>query len=149
MKKIMVLVAFVAFAAGLIFICGGTAIAATAAKDKSPAAKPTVTAPASTQAAAAVKAPEGKVVCKFKDKDQMAEFEKLYVAKQATFARMSVLQAYFSLEQNNLTEIDKQSEATFKFKMDPSKMYDLNREAMEIKEVGDIPKQPAQPAAQQ
>ena len=143
MKKIIVLVAVGAFAAGLIFICGDTAIAA--AKDKNPAAKPTVTAPALAQAPVA---PEGKVVCKFKDKDQMAEFEKLYVAKQATFARMSVLQAYFSLEQNNLQEIDKQSEAAFKFKMDPSKMYDLNREAMEIKEVGDIPKQ-QQPAPEQ
>lgn len=140
MKKIIVLVAVVAFAAGLVFICSDTAIAA--AKDKKPAAKPTVTEPAAT-AAATVKAPEGKVVCKFKDKDQMTEFEQLYVAKQATFGRMSVLQAYFSLEQNNLLEIDKQMEAKFKFKMDATKMYDLNREAMEIKEVGDIPKQPA------
>ena len=90
--------------------------------------------------------PEGKVVCKFKDKDQMTEFEQLYVAKQATFGRMSVLQAYFSLEQNNLQEIDKQLESKFKLKMDPSKMYDLNRETMEIREAGDIPKQ--EPAAQ-
>jgi len=138
-KKIIVLVAVVAFAAGLVFICNDTAMAASK-KDTKPAAKPTVVAPAS---AAAVKAPEGKVVCKFKDKDQMTEFEQLYVAKQATFGRMNVLQAYFSLEQNNLLEIDKQMEAKFKFKMDATKMYDLNREAMEIKEVGDIPKQPA------
>ena len=84
-----------------------------------------------------------KVVCKFKSKEDLQEFEKLYVAKQATFARMSVLQAYFSLEQNNLQEIDKQSDSKFKFKMDPSKMYDLNRETLEIKEVGDVPQQPA------
>ncbi|OIO33210.1 MAG: hypothetical protein AUJ70_03635 [Candidatus Omnitrophica bacterium CG1_02_40_15] len=137
MKKIMVLVALVAFAAGIIFICSDTAIAA--AKDKSKEAA----VPAKVAAA-----PEGKVVCKFKDKDQMTEFEQLYVAKQATFGRMSVLQAYFSLEQNNLQEIDKQMDKKFNFKMDPSKMYDLNRDAMEIKEVGDVPKQPA-PAAQQ
>jgi len=136
-KKVIVLAALVVFAAGLVFICSDIAMAAP--KDKKAAEKPTVTAPASAQ----VQVPEGKVVCKFKDKDQMAEFEQLYVAKQATFGRMSVLQAYFSLEQGNLQEIDKQMESKFKFKMDPSKMYDLNREAMEIKEVGDIPKQPA------
>ncbi|PIP67756.1 MAG: hypothetical protein COW92_04845 [Candidatus Omnitrophica bacterium CG22_combo_CG10-13_8_21_14_all_43_16] len=138
-KKIIGLAALVAFAAGLVFICSDTAIAA--ARDKKTTAKPTVTAPIPAPAV-----PEGKVVCKFKDKDQMAEFEKLYVAKQATFGRMSVLQAYFSLEQSNLQEIDKQLESKFKLKMDPSKMYDLNRDAMEIREAGDIPKQ--QPAAQ-
>ena len=137
MKKIIGLAALVAFAAGLVFICSDTAIAA--AKDKKAADKPAVMAPTPA-------VPEGKVVCKFKDKDQMAEFEQLYVAKQATFGRMSVLQAYFSLEQSNLQEIDKQLESKFKLKMDPSKMYDLNRDAMEIREAGDIPKQ--QPAAQ-
>jgi hypothetical protein len=137
-KKIMVLAALVAFAVGIMFICSDIAIAA--AKDKPKAA---VAAPMP----AAVVAPEGKVVCKFKDKDQMAEFEQLYVAKQATFGRMSVLQAYFSLEQNNLQEIDKQMDKKFNFKMDSSKMYDLNRDGMEIKEVGDIPKQP-EPAQQ-
>lgn len=148
MKKIIVLAALVAFAAGLMFICGDTAIAAT--KDKKAADKPAVVAPASTPASApAPAAPEGKVACKFKDKDQMAEFEQLYVAKQATFGRMSVLQAYFSLEQSNLQEIDKQMESKFKFKMDPSKMYDLNRDGMEIREMGDVPQQPAQPAEQQ
>lgn len=141
MKKIIVLTAFVAFMAGLVFICSDTAIAAS--KDKKPATEPKVMAPAPVP----VKAPEGKVICKFKDKDQMTEFEQLYVAKQATFGRMSVLQAYFSLEQNNLQEIDKQMESKFKFKMDPSKMYDLNRENMEIREVGDVPK-PEAPAAE-
>ncbi|MBU1913331.1 MAG: hypothetical protein KKB22_07355, partial [Candidatus Omnitrophica bacterium] len=108
--------------------------------------KPKVAAPTSTPAPVA---PEGKMVCKFKDKDQMTEFEQLYVAKQATFGRMSVLQAYFSLEQSNLQEIDKQMESKFKLKMDPSKMYDLNRDGMEIREVGDIPNQPVQPTTQQ
>jgi len=136
-KKIIGLAALVAFVAGLVFICSDTAIAA--AKDKKAVAKPAVMAPAPA-------VPEGKVICKFKDNDQMAEFEQLYVAKQATFGRMSVLQAYFSLEQSNLQEIDKQLEAKFKLKMDPSKMYDLNRDAMEIREAGEIPKQ--QPAAQ-
>ena len=97
---------------------------------------------AKTAAEPAVAKEDPKVVCKFKSKEDLQEFEKLYVAKQATFARMSVLQAYFSLEQNNLQEIDKQSESKFKFKMDPSKMYDLNRETLEIKEVGDVPQQP-------
>ena len=138
MKKIIVLVALAAFTAGIMFICSDIAIAA--AKDKPKTAEVAPMMPAA--------APEGKVVCKFKDKDQMAEFEQLYIAKQATFGRMSVLQAYFSLEQNNLQEIDKQMDKKFNFKMDPSKMYDLNRDGMEIREVGDVPKQPA-PAAQQ
>jgi len=141
-RKLIVLVAIVVFAAGIVLVAENTAMAVP--KEK-PVEKPTVVAPALAQAPAV----EGKVVCKFKAKEEMQEFEQLYVAKQATFARMSVLQAYFSLEQNNLQEIDKQAEAKFKFKMDPSKMYDLNREAMEIREIGDIPKQPAQPAAQQ
>lgn len=142
MKKIIVLVALVAFAAGLMFVYSDMAIAVE--RDKPKAAAPqAVPAPAP-----AVKAPEGKVVCKFKDADQMKEFEQLYIAKQATFGRMSVLQAYFSLEQSNLQEIDKQMEAKFKLKMDPTKMYDLNRDGMEIREIGDIPKQP-EPSAQQ
>jgi len=66
---------------------------------------------------------------------------------------MSVLQAYFSLETNNLQAIDKQMEEKFKLKMDPKKMYDLNRDAMEIREVGDIPTdaqgQPVPPPARQ
>ncbi len=144
MKKIIVLVALVAFAAGIMLVCSDTAIAAAKDKPKTAVAAPiTPAAPAPIAAA-----PEGKVVCKFKDKDQMAEFEQLYVAKQATFGRMSVLQAYFSLEQNNLQEIDKQMDKKFNFKMDPSKMYDLNRDGMEIREVGDVPKQSA-PGAQQ
>nr|MBU1327741.1 hypothetical protein [Candidatus Omnitrophota bacterium] len=142
MKKIMVLAALVVFTAGIMLVCSDMAVAA--AKDKS---KAKVTAPITPVAPAPAKvaaAPEGKVVCNFKDKDQMTEFEQIYVAKQATFGRMSVLQAYFSLEQNNLQEIDKQMEKKFNFKMDPNKMYDLNRDAMEIREVGDVPKQPVQ-----
>ena len=141
-KKIIVLAAAVVFAAGLIFINTDMAMAASKAKEK---AKET-TAPK----VEAKKAEEpGKVVCKFKTKEEMQEFEQLYVAKQATFGRMGVLQAYFTMEQNNLQEIDKQLEKKFDFKMDSNKMYDLNREAMEIKEAGTIPQQLAQPAAQQ
>ncbi|MFC1623929.1 hypothetical protein ACFL28_01230 [Candidatus Omnitrophota bacterium] len=75
----------------------------------------------------------------FKDAEKMAEFEQLYVAKQATFGRMGVLQAYFTMEQSNLTEIDRQMEEKFGFKMDVNKMYDLDRDAMEIKEAGPVP----------
>jgi len=139
-RKLMVLAIIAVFAAGIVLVAGNAAMAVP--KDK-PAEKPAVTAPVSAPA----KAPEGKVVCRFKDKEQLTEFEQLYVAKQATFGRMSVLQAYFSLEQNNLQEIDKQMDSKFKLKMDPNKMYDLNRDALEIREMGDIPQQ--QPAAQQ
>ncbi len=131
MKKTIVLMAIAAFAAGIVFVSSDMASAATADK----------------QAPAVKAAPAAKVVCKFKDKEQMAEFEQLYVAKQATFGRMSVLQAYFSLEQNNLQEIDKQMDKKFNLKMDPNKMYDLNRENMEIREVGNVPQQQPMPQA--
>ena len=144
MKKIIALTAFIAFAVGLMFIYSDMAFAAAKDKPKDKAKEPAKTEEKKVEEK---KAEEPKVTCKFKDKDQMAEFEQLYVAKQATFGRMSVLQAYFSLEQNNLQEIDKQMESKFKFKMDPNKMYDLNRENMEIREVGDVPQQ--QPAPQQ
>lgn len=139
MRKVIVLASVAVFAAGLIFISGDMVMAASI-KDM---AKETTAPKAVTK-----KAEEpAKVVCKFKDKDQMGEFEQLYIAKQATFGRMGVLQAYFTMEQNNLKEIDKQLEKKCDFKMDPNKMYDLNREAMEIREAGDVSKQPA-PAQQ-
>ena len=137
MKKIIVFAALIAFAAGLMFICGDMAFAAAKDKPKEAAAA----APARVEAK---KAEEPKVVCKFKTKDELQEFEQLYISKQATFGRMSVLQAYFSMEQNNLQAIDKQMEEKFKFKMDPNKMYDLNRDTMEVREVGTVPQQPAQ-----
>ena len=129
MKKIVVLVVSL----GFMFICSNMVLAA--AKDK-PKETPKVEAK-KTEAS-----PE--VVCKFKTKEEMQEFEQLYTAKQATFGRMSVLQAYFSLEQSNLQEIDKQMEKKFNFKMDPKKMYDLDRDSMVIKETGDAPQQPVQ-----
>jgi mannitol-specific phosphotransferase system IIBC component len=137
----MVLVALVAFAASLVLISSNMAFSAEKAEKKEKASQ---AAPAKEEKKAEEKKEEQKVVCKFKNKDDMAEFEKLYIAKQATFGRMGVLQAYFSMEQNNLQEIDKQLEEKFKFKMDPAKMYDMNRDTMEIREVGNIPQQPAQ-----
>jgi hypothetical protein len=134
-RKIIALTVVTVFALGLVFTGANKAFAASA-KDK-----PVV---AAAPKAEEKKAEAPKIVCKFKDKDQMAEFEKLYVAKQATFGRMGVLQAYFTMEQSNLQEIDKQMEKTFNFKMDQSKMYDLDRENMEIKEVGAVPQKPAQ-----
>ena len=134
MKKIFVVLLVAVFAVGVVLI---SSEAMAAGKDVAAKEKPAV-----------VKAEEQKVVCKFKSKEEMQEFEQLYVAKQATFGRMGVLQAYFSMEQNNIQEIDKQLEKKFNFKMDPNKMYDLNRDGMEIKEAGNVPQQPA-PAAQQ
>lgn len=129
MKKIIVLAALVVFAYG-------GAVFAAAAKDKPVAVE--------AKKVEDKKAAEPRVMCKFKTKEEMQEFEKLYTAKQATFTRMSVLQVYFSVEQTNLQEIDKQMDKKFNFKMDPKKMYDLNRDTMEIKETGDAPKQAAQ-----
>jgi len=131
-KKIIVLVTLVIFT-------GGISIAfAAEAKDKPVAA-------AEAKKVEDKKLSEPKVMCKFKTKEDMQEFEKLYAAKQATFTRISVLQVYYSVEQNNLQEIDKQMDKKFNFKMDPKKIYDLNRDTMEIKETGDAPK----PAVQQ
>lgn len=143
MKKVIVLAVFVAFAAGLMFICGDEVFAASA-KDKPKTTTAEVKKAEPVKKIEEKKTEESKVVCKFKTKEEMQGFEQLYVAKQATFGRMSVLQAYFSLEQNNLQEIDKQMEKKFDLKMDANKMYDLNREAMEIREVGSVPQQPAQ-----
>jgi len=84
----------------------------------------------------AAQAEDQNVLYTFKNDKDMAEFEQLYVSKQATFGRMGVLQAYFSMEQNNLAEIDRQITEKFGFKLDSSKMYDLNRETKEIIEVG-------------
>ena len=128
MKRIVVLLLLCFFVAGSLFICDDTVFAARA-KDKE--TKETKV----EEAAAPV---EPKAVYTFKNKEQMGEFEQLYVAKQATFGRMGVLQAYFAMEQNNLTEIDKQMDGKFGFKMDPNKMYDLNRDSLEIREVGPI-----------
>jgi len=132
-KRIVMVVTFFAFLAGIIFIHADMVSAAP--KDNKPAANKDLKVEEKKEA---------KVVCKFKDADQMKEFEQLYIAKQAAFGRMSVLQAYFSLEQNNLQEIDKQMDKKFNLKMDPNKMYDLNRDTMEIREMGDIPKQASQ-----
>ncbi len=129
MRKVLILLVIVSFVAGIVFISNDFAIA----KEKEKKAEEK-------------KAEEPKVVCKFKTAEEMAEFEKLYVAKQATFGRMGVLQAYFSMEQNNLQQIDKQMEEKFGLKMDTTKMYDLNRDTMEIRELGPIPQQPAAPA---
>jgi CTP synthase (UTP-ammonia lyase) len=134
-KKIIVLATIAVFAASLVFVYTNAAFAAEA-KDKPAAAE--------VKKVEDKKAAEPKVMCKFKTKGEMQEFEKLYAAKQATFTRMNVLQVYFSVEQTNLQEIDKQMEKKFNFKMDPKKMYDLNRTTMEIKETGDAPQQAAQ-----
>ena len=116
MKKIIVLFMIIMFSAGILFISHDTAFARRKDKEEGP-----------------------KLIYTFKNDQEMTEFEQLYISKQATYGRMGVLQAYFSMEQNNLAMIDRQMEEKFGFKMDPSKMYDLNRDAKEIKEVGVAP----------
>ncbi|MCX5687583.1 MAG: hypothetical protein NTV71_02930 [Candidatus Omnitrophica bacterium] len=128
MKKIVILVTLI------VFVYSGTVFAA--AKTKSAAVE--------AKKVEDKKIVEPNVMCKFKTKEEMQEFEKLYTAKQATFTRMSVLQVYFSVEQSNLQEIDNQMDKKFNFKMDPNKMYDLNRDTMEIRETGDTLQQTAQ-----
>jgi len=131
-KKILAIAVCMLFLGGLVLI-SSSGISFAKDKDKDIKAK---------DIKAEVKKDEPKVICKFKTKEKMTEFEQLYVAKQATFGRMGVLQAYFSMEQNNLKEIDKQLEEKLGLKMDPTKMYDLDRDAMEIRELGPIPETP-------
>lgn len=134
MRKIIVLLMLVAFVAGLVLIASDNGFAAWGRKkDK---AKEAV-------AEAVPEAPEPKAIYSFKSDEEMGEFEQLYVSKQATFGRMGVLQAYFAMEQNNLMEIDRQMEERFGFKMDPTKMYDLNRDTKEVRELGIVPPPPA------
>lgn len=129
MKKVIVLLLLVVFVAGLVFVADD-ACAAWRKKDEEKAEDVVVAAPAE---------PETTLLYTFKNDEELGEFEQLYVSKQATFGRMGVLQAYFSMEQNNLMEIDRQMEEKFGFKMDPTKMYDLNRDDKEIRELGPIP----------
>lgn len=128
MKRLVALVALVTFAAGLIFVSNDTALARHKKKDKEEE-KVEQTTPA---------APEPKLLHRFENTEEMAEFERLYVSKQATFGRMGVLQAYFAMEQNNLAEVDRQMEEKFGFKMDSEKMYDLDRNTLEIREIGPV-----------
>lgn len=127
-RKVIALLVIFVFAAGLSFISTDDAYARR--KDKKEAKVEEVVPPT---------ADEPKLIYSFKSDEELAEFEQLYISKQATFGRMGVLQAYFGMEQNNLTEIDKQLNEKYGFTMDPSKMYDLNRDTMEISEVGVAP----------
>ena len=147
MKKLIVLLALIMFVSGALVVCSDVGLAAWWDKDKATeeANAEEVQAVAAPTAGAGTTAAEAKLVCSFKTDEKMAEFEQLYVAKQATFGRMGVLQAYFAMEQNNLTTIDQQMNEKFGFTMDPSKMYDLNRETKEIREVGPVVP-PAPPA---
>jgi len=137
-KKLIVLLALVVFVSGALVVCSDVGLAAWWDKDSG-------TEDANAEEVQAVAAPtagataaEAKLVCSFKTDEEMTEFEQLYVAKQATFGRMGVLQAYFAMEQNNLTTIDQQMNEKFGFIMDPSKMYDLNRDSKEIRELGNV-----------
>ena len=131
MKKLIVLLALVVFIVGLVVVSQDTAFSAWGKSNEDKNAE-------EVKAVESVSAVESKVVYKFKNADELAQFEQLYVSKQATFGRMGVLQAYFAMEQNNLAEIDKQMDEKFGFKMDINKMYDLDRDTMEIKEAGPV-----------
>lgn len=138
MKKGIALLLFVVFVAGLVLISDDPAFAwrKKKAEAKEEKLEEVIAAPVAAPVA------EGVLVCTFENDEAMAEFEQLYVSKQATFGRIGVLQAYFTMEQNNLVEIDRQIQEKFGFKMDPAKIYDLNRDNKEIRELGPIPVAP-------
>lgn len=129
MKKAIILISVLVFMAGLIFISGNDAFAAWGKKDRDEK---------EAKAEEVSDAPEPKLIHTFKSAEDMGGFEQLYVSKQATFGRMGVLQAYFAMEQNNITAIDAEMQKKFGFKMDPTRMYDLNRDTLEIRDLGPI-----------
>ena len=134
MKKITLLLVLAVFVAGLVLIASDEGFAAWG-RQKTEEKEVTAEAVKTVQPVAEV---EGEIIYTFKNDEAMTEFEQLYVAKQATYGRMGVLQAYFAMEQNNLTAIDKQMDEKFGFKIDPTKTYDLDRDTREIKETGMI-----------
>lgn len=91
----------------------------------------------------AVEREEPKVVLKFKSIEDAQEFDKLFGNKQIAYIVIEGLGKYALLEQKNIEEIDKQIEEKFEFKMKEGKMYRLDRQKLEMLEVGDIPKQEA------
>ena len=140
MKKLIVLLVCIAFVAGLVLVSQDEVFAAWGRKKdegKKEEKKEEVVEAAETETAEVVTEKE-ELLYTFKNDNEMAEFEQFYIQKQATFGRMGVLQAYFAMEQNNLAQIDNQMEEKFGFKMDPSKIYDLNRDTNEIREAGPI-----------
>nr|MBU1327739.1 hypothetical protein [Candidatus Omnitrophota bacterium] len=84
---------------------------------------------------------EPKVVHKFKSMEDAQEFDKIFGEKQVSFIIIEGLHKYALQEQKNLEEIDKQIEEKFGFNMKQGKMYRLDRQKLEMLEVGDIPKQ--------
>ena len=114
MKKAIGFVVFFTFVVGLVFI-SDDAFAWRKKNKEAEAKEEKVEEVVEVEDATAG---EAKLVCKFESDEEMAEFEQLYVSKQATFGRIGVLQAYFAMEQDNLTEIDRQMEERFGFRMD-------------------------------
>ena len=136
MKKLIVLLVCVAFVVGLVLVSQDEGFAAWG-KNKDEDKKQEKKEEVVEMAPAVVE--KGELLYTFENDNELAEFEQFYIQKQATFGRMGVLQAYFAMEQNNLTQIDNQMNEKFGFSMDPSKMYDLNRDAKEIREAGPLP----------
>ena len=139
MKKIVLLLVLFTFLTGLFIISSDEAFAAWGRRRAKEKKEEEVNKAIAEAAEESSLAPEAKLIYTFKSDEEMTEFEQFYVSKQATFGRIGVLQAYFAMEQNNLAEIDRQMQEKFGFSMDPNKMYDLNRDSKEIREVGVIP----------
>ncbi len=143
MKKLIVLLVCVAFVAGLLLVSHDNAFAAWGRDKKKDKKEKKVVEKLEEPVVE-----QGELLYTFKNDNELAEFEQFYIQKQATFGRMGVLQAYFAMEQNNLLQIDNQMNEKFGFKMDPNKMYDLNRDTKEIREAGPLPAPPAPVPAQ-
>ncbi len=122
MRKLLVFLIVFSFVAGTVLVTGDEALARRKSRDKK------------EDKADNPDNPEGELIYKFKNEEEIRQFEQLYVSKQATYGRMGVLQAYFAMEQNNINQIDEQMQKNFGFRMDPNKTYDLNRDMMEIRE---------------
>jgi hypothetical protein len=123
-------------------------------------------ATAPSQAAASAAAPGNeKIAFTFADDTQLQQFAQLWQQRQATLAKMAVLQSYWREEQGNLNKVSQELLARYNidvsknYQFDPTRKVLIEREAapQPPAELGGAPApvqgqsqaDPAQPAAQQ
>lgn len=75
------------------------------------------------------------VVYKFKDRQEMNEFQRMYQQVQFIETRIAVLEGYLAQERANLEQLNAQLFLKFKFLLEPNKQYSLDVVDMIIKEV--------------
>ncbi len=76
-----------------------------------------------------------KIVYKFKNSQEMAEFQKMYQQVQFIETRIAVLQDYLVQERANLEQLNAQMFLKFKFVLEPNRQYRLDTVDMTITEI--------------